>query len=173
MQILTKMIGVALAATLVGCSTAYQSNSLTGGYSETQLAPDVFRVSFRGNGYTTPERAQDYALLRASELTLEKGYTCFALVDEKNSTTTQGVTTGGSAYTTGTAYQYGNSVNYSGNTTYVPGQTITIRKPTSSVMVRCFKTKPEGIFTFDAAFLQNSLREKYKIKPAATKSQPK
>jgi hypothetical protein len=166
---------VVLTATwfLAGCATSYQSNSLTGGYSQTQLAPDVFRVSFRGNGYTTPERAQDYALLRASELTLEKGFTCFALVDEKSSTTTQGITTAGSAHTTGTAYQYGNSVSYSGNTTYVPGQTITIRRPTSGVMVRCFKTKPEDIFTFDAAFLQNSLREKYKIKPAAPKPQPK
>ena len=159
---------VVLTATWVfaGCATSYQSNSLTGGYSETQLAPDVFRISFRGNGYTTPERAQDYALLRASELTLEKGFTCLALVDEKSSTTTQGITTAGSAQTTGTAYQYGNSVSY-------PGQTITIRRPTSGVMVRCFKTKPEDIFTFDAAFLQNSLREKYKIKPAATKPQPK
>jgi hypothetical protein len=31
-------------------------------------------------------------------------------------------------------------------------------------MVRAFQTKPEGFFTFDAAFLQQSLKQKYRIK---------
>ncbi len=50
---------------LSGCATSYQQRGFAGGYSETQLAPDVFRVNFEGNGYTSSERAQDFALLRA------------------------------------------------------------------------------------------------------------
>ena len=61
---------LSLALVLSGCATAYQSNSLTGGYTDTQLAPDVFRVSFSGNAFTSNDRVQDFALLRAAELTL-------------------------------------------------------------------------------------------------------
>ncbi len=67
---------------LSGCATSYQQKGFTGGYSETQLAPDVFRVNFQGNGYTSSERAQDFALLRAAELSLERGFRYFALLDE-------------------------------------------------------------------------------------------
>jgi hypothetical protein len=75
-----------LALALGGCATAYQPTGLEGGYEETQLAPDVYRVSFRGNAVTEPERAQDFALLRAAELTLQNGYTHFAVSSEQAST---------------------------------------------------------------------------------------
>ena len=37
-------------AVLAGCATAYQPEGLTGGFDETQLDRNVFRVSFKGNG---------------------------------------------------------------------------------------------------------------------------
>ncbi len=41
------------------------------------------RVSFSGNGLTSPEIAYDYALLRASDLTMANGYAYFAIVKEE------------------------------------------------------------------------------------------
>ncbi len=41
-----------------GCSTSYQSDSWTGGYSEIQLADNIYKVSFRGNGYTSRKEHQ-------------------------------------------------------------------------------------------------------------------
>jgi hypothetical protein len=155
---------VPLAVCLSGCATSYHSKSYTGGFSETQLAPDVFRVYFRGNGYTSGERAQDFALLRAAELTLQNGFTDFAILDENNSTTTQSFTTPGQAYTTGSGYANGNMVSYSSFTTYTPGQTYTFYKPQSGIVIKCFQAKPDGISSFDAAFLQQSLKKKYGIK---------
>ena len=55
---------------LVACATAYQPQSFSGGFSETQLDKNVFRVSFKGNGYTNAERAEEMALLRSAELAL-------------------------------------------------------------------------------------------------------
>jgi hypothetical protein len=144
-----------------GCATSYQSTSFTGGYSETQFAPDVFRVYFRGNGYTSGERAEDFAMLRAADLCLQHSFTCFALLNESSSTSTSAVTTPGYAYTTGSAYAYGNSATYSGQTFYSPGQTILIHKPHAGLLIRGFQMKPDGIYTFDAAFLQQSLKQKY------------
>ena len=47
------------------CATTYQSEGLTGGFSETQLDENIFRVTFYGNGYTGKERVTDFALLRS------------------------------------------------------------------------------------------------------------
>lgn len=154
---------VTVAVLVSGCATSYQSTGLTGGYSETQLAPDVFRIYFRGNGYTSGERAEDFAMLRAADVCLQHGFNCFALLDESSSSSTSAITTPGYAYTTGSAYAYGNSATYSGYTTYSPGQTILIHKPRAGLMIRAFQTKPDAIFTFDAAFLEKSLKQKYHI----------
>lgn len=172
------------AVLISGCATSYQSSGITGGFSDTHYAPDIFRVVFRGNGYTTDERAQDFALLRASALTLQHGFTCFAIVDENNTPSVSSYTTPGHAETTasGTSYDSGNFYfnpnggSYSGtssahvttSTTYTPPQTYEIYRPHTGLLVRAFVAKPDGIFTFDAAFLQQSLRDKYKIKPPSS-----
>jgi hypothetical protein len=163
MRVSFYLFAVTAAMFVSGCATSYQSTSFTGGYSETQLAPDVFRVYFRGNGYTSGERAQDFALLRAADLCSQHSFAYFAVLDENSSTSTSAVTTPGYAYTTGSAYAYGNSATYNGYTTYSPGQTIIIHKPRAGLMIRGFQTKPDGIFTFDVAFLQKSLKQKYHI----------
>lgn len=164
MKTLTLLLVVATVGWLAGCATSYQRTGFTGGYSETQLAPDVFRVAFRGNGYTSPERAQDFAMLRAAELALQRGFTHLAVVDERSSTTAHSFTTTGHATTTGSAYVYGNRMTYSGYTTYTPGQTYTFYKPKTGMVVQFFESKPDGVFAFDAAFLQQSIKQSYKIK---------
>ena len=67
-----------------GCATAYQSQGMSGGFSETQLDTNVYTVRFSGNGYTSPSKAADFALLRSAEITLMRGYKYFLIID-KNS----------------------------------------------------------------------------------------
>jgi hypothetical protein len=160
---LIQFAGLTACIFIIGCATSYQPNGFTGGYTDTQLAPDVFRVTFRGNGHTAPERVQDFAMLHAAELALQNGFAHIAILGENNSTTTHSFTTQGQAYTTGSAYVYGNYATYSGNTTYTPGQTFTFYKPSTALTFQCFKLKPEGVLSFDAAFLLNSIRQKYGV----------
>ena len=63
------------AALLVACTTGYKPESLTniGGYSEQKRAPGVWQVWFVGNGSTSPEKSDDFALLRGAELCLAEG----------------------------------------------------------------------------------------------------
>lgn len=129
---------------LCGCATSYQSDGLTGGYTETQLTPDTFRVNFRGNAYTSSERALDMAMLRAAELTLLHGFTHFQIIDERNTTR---------ASTWGQTYYSGRLTTYHNHTIY---------KPKSGILVQLFKEKPEG-FAYDAAFLQQSLKRTYNL----------
>ncbi len=63
---------------LSGCATAYQKTSLTGGYEDVDLGGNRYKVTFVGNGYTSDQKAIDFARKRAGELcakgfdTLEK-----------------------------------------------------------------------------------------------------
>lgn len=152
------------AALLASCATPYQSSGFAGGFEETRLAPDVFRVSFAGNAYTRTQRAQDLAMLRAAELTLHHRFTHFALLNEQNEVAQQQFQTGGYATTTGTVYGVGQTAYYSGQTYYNPGQTITMNKPRTAILIRCFRSDPKVEMAFDAAFLKHSLKTKYKIK---------
>ena len=136
---------------LSGCATSYQKVGLKGGYSETQLAPDLFRVNFNGNGYTSSERAQDFALLRAAELSLQRGVRYFALLDESSSNDFSTYTTSGSAWTNGTYM------------TYQPGQRYFITKPHVGFPIKGFPNKQSNIYTLDAEFLQQSIKQKYNL----------
>lgn len=51
------------------------------GYSESKLSNDQYRVSYTGNTNAPLELVQDYALLRAAELTVAQNYDWFEIAD--------------------------------------------------------------------------------------------
>lgn len=162
-------------------ATPYQKAGLRGGFTETRLAPDVFRVMFKGNAFTSMERAQEFTLLRVSELCFDSGYGYFAVGQEANRVTTQTIQTApATSHTTGSStgsehgrftasgpgvgYTGSSSSTYSSTTTHTPARFATLFRPNSFMLVRCFKQKPSDRNVFDAAFLINGLKTKYKIK---------
>ena len=151
-----------LILVLSACATPYQKVGFGGGFSETQLSENVFRVSFVGNGYSRGERAEDFALLRCAELALEIGFSHFALADSKSATSTSTYTTPTTSYTTGNAYVSGSAVYGNASTNTYGGQTMFISKPSATNTVVMFKGKPDiqGI-AFDARFIYDSIRKKY------------
>ena len=66
---------------LSSCATSYQSSGFTGGYVDTQLSETLWKVSVGGNGSTSQSKIGDIALLRASELTIDKGYKYFIIAN--------------------------------------------------------------------------------------------
>lgn len=72
---------------LAGCETAtpYQplnpSATQAGGYTETKIEQDRWRVAFHGNSMTSRETVETYLLYRAAELTVNQGYDWFETVD--------------------------------------------------------------------------------------------
>jgi hypothetical protein len=73
---------VAAAVTLASCATPYQERGILGGSDVKELRPDVYRVSFGGNGYTTRESVQVYWLHRCAEVAIEKGFTGFEILSD-------------------------------------------------------------------------------------------
>ena len=88
---LTRLAGAAalalLAAGCAGKPTPYQpissASKIAGGYSETRLSADHFRVTFVGNSFTSRERVEASLLYRAAELTLQERYDWFMIEDRE------------------------------------------------------------------------------------------
>ena len=82
-------LGLAASLALASCATTptpYQPASDSrgeGGYSERQIAPDRWRVTFAGNALTSRETVEGYLLYRAAELTLAQGNDWFEIMDRQ------------------------------------------------------------------------------------------
>jgi hypothetical protein len=78
-------IGALLVAVLLsGCvATAYHALSFSGGYKDTKIAEDRYKVHFEANGWTSADTARTYLMYRCAELTLSLGYDSFLAPDLK------------------------------------------------------------------------------------------
>lgn len=150
------------AIAMIGCSTQYQPEGFTGGFNDTQLSKDVFRISFTGNGYTSSDKVGDFVLLRAAELSMKNGYRYFAVIDGKE-------TAAHSSYTTPTTYQtyghvnnYGDTMSYSGTTYARGGQTFDATRHKNTIIIKCLVDDKQG--GYSAEFISKNIKAKYKIK---------
>lgn len=161
-----------------GCSTGYHANGFTGGFEDVEYQPGQFRIAFRGNGYTSSQRASDMALLHAADVCLQHGYPYFVIVGAKEGVDTSSFSTPGTATTYGTANAqttgYYSGGYYSGNTSasgysttvYNPGQTFYVNRPHSDLVIQCSTNRTSA--SFNASALQFNLRQHYHIKAPET-----
>jgi len=77
---------------LAGCTTAYRPDQGRGGYSETALSEDSYRVQFRGNRQTSGDRAHELLLRRCGELATAGGWDGFVVLESTTGKTLQEVT---------------------------------------------------------------------------------
>lgn len=147
-----------LGLILTGCATGYQPTGFGGGYTDLQLGADLFRVAFRGNGYTSAERAADFALLRAAEVALAQGATHFLVLsqgkDEKEFFATL---PSGSGTLTPTGL---------GGYTYSPPNTllVPISKPRVELVIQLLRDPlPSGVPAYSAALIRAQIRQKYNL----------
>jgi hypothetical protein len=80
---------------LSACETAtpYQpvasGNAQSGGYSETRLEANRWRVTFQGNTLTSRSTVENYLLNRAAELTVAQGFDWFETTDRNTDKKTE------------------------------------------------------------------------------------
>jgi hypothetical protein len=158
-------VSLALSALLLiyGCETAHQPYSYFGGggYKDIQLSEDTYKVTVEANGYTSGSKATNLALMRASELTLERGYKYFIIVSSDDNTYSTTYTT--PTTTSLTANVIGNTV-IANSQTY-GGQSYNFSFPTPSLTFVIFKEKP--LLTtaiYDAEITFKSIKKQLGIK---------
>lgn len=158
------LIGVWL---LSGCATPYKPNgfAFNGGFDSLELEPNYFRVVFKGNEKTSRERANDFALLRVSDLMLERNCSSFAVVKSSNDIKKSALVLPATQTSNSTITSYGNTTFAQTNTTPSNiGFIGSLEFPRSTIEARCSNETPNidrGIY--DSKFINNSLRSKYKI----------
>ena len=140
------LIALVLPLLIWGCATTYQPRGFTGGFSDVQIDQNTVRVSFRGNAMTGRETVETYMLYRCAEITLEKGYDYFVLMDSGTDVQHSTHVSPGSYQSTTTVNSMGSgfaTANTSG--TYTPGTVTTYRRFGSNAVIKMFKgTKPEN-----------------------------
>ena len=89
------MVGI-LGLVACGTPTPYQPALDGRGYAEQAIEDDRYRISFSGNTLTSRETAETYMLYRAAEITLQRRYDHFVVVDSgvERRTTFVSTTTG-------------------------------------------------------------------------------
>jgi hypothetical protein len=157
------IVAIFIIPFLFGCATPYQQSGFSGGFTETRIDKNIFKVSFAGNGYTSGNRAYDFTLLRSAELTLEHGYKYFVIIQSSDDTTVSAYRTPTTANTYANAHHYGSISSGQATTTISGGDTYVFVKPGLTNVIVCYKVRPKEGFSYDAVFLFNSLTSKYKI----------
>ncbi|WP_375395020.1 hypothetical protein [uncultured Sphingomonas sp.] len=99
-----KIMFAALASstlTVAGCATETTFRPATGrgferqGYSDRQIEPGRFLVSFAGNSVTSRDTVERYLFFRAAQLTLEQGFDYFVMADRDTKLQSRTYTTPG------------------------------------------------------------------------------
>ena len=154
------LLALAVAALIAGCATPYQNDGLIGGASETQLSATQYRVRFRGNAHTTPDRAADYCLLRCAEIALREGFPCFAIVDER---TRVDHTEWQQPGTYQADLRRTGPNTYRANMTGGP-TTWNYNRPTADNTIVLLGADAKGPSVYEAAFITKSVKARYAIK---------
>lgn len=143
---------------IAGCTaTSYHPLNYNGGYSETQLSEDIYKVNFKGNGYTSAEQASDFSLLRCADLSLANNFKYFYVLSEQQQIDSQ------SYYIPPTTYNYSNGYSYTAG-----GFGGVSQSPLSSYSIKMSNIKDN--FAYDAQFVVDSIELKYSQNKAFVKS---
>jgi hypothetical protein len=97
------LVAAMTASTLMvaGCATETTYRPATGqgfartGYSDRQIEPNRYLVTFSGNSVTSRDTVERYLFFRAAELTLQAGYDYFVMANRDTDRQTETYTTPG------------------------------------------------------------------------------
>jgi hypothetical protein len=140
---------------LSGCATPYQKLGKRGGYSDEKINEHVYRVQFQGNTHSKDELVYKYFLKRSAELTLEKGYNYFIIVNTEDKSKTAVVSQEGTAQTRKPV----TTVAYSGDVDFIPTEYKNISKHIIEGKIALFKEGEEPIDAFKAQDVLKSIRK--------------
>lgn len=150
---------------LTQCASRYQSQTFTGGYSETQLESNVYRVDFNGNGFTSKARAIDLCLLRCAELCKKAGYSHFIIVENETSLRKVNLSSSSTSNSTYTVNKYNNTSYVQGSTTTSGGDNYVYKPGTSNTVVFMDgKSTNNNEISYNADIIIKSVKSKYKLK---------
>ncbi len=84
MKIPCYTIGLLFCVLLTSCSTYQPYSDVLGyGYTDTQLAPDIYEINFVGDTSETMTSAKRLAMYRAAHIAFQRGYPYFEIINSR------------------------------------------------------------------------------------------
>ncbi len=87
MKIPTKLNSLIFGLLLIcisGCGSTYGPRGVLGGYEEKEIGKDMIEVRYYGNQHVSVQKTMDRLLYRCAEVTLERGFDSFVLMEDKS-----------------------------------------------------------------------------------------
>ena len=69
---------------ILGCASSYGPKGAMGGYEESSVGENMIEVRFYGNQHTTKEKMIQMLFYRCAELTLNKGFDSFVVLQDQS-----------------------------------------------------------------------------------------
>jgi hypothetical protein len=160
------LLAIIIAAIVSGCATAYQPIGYAGGFYHQKVSENAYIIGFSGNGFTSNERANDFAKLRAAEIGKKLGFSHFVIDGTLDKSGIDTINTGSTTTTSGNLYGYGNSASFYG-TSYTTNNTTRVYKPGVEIGILYSEGIPQGrhLEVFVVQDVLNELKAKYNITP--------
>jgi hypothetical protein len=169
MNRLLSLIAVAVTIVVAGCLTPthYQpTKEGEGGFWDRQVGWNQFEVIFAANGATTQQQAADFAVLRASDIGIRRGYRYMVVDNVNNQSSRNTVPITFPGRTTGSAFAANGWTTFNATTT--PPTTIdyTIVLPSFRYLVTFHHTIPVTFKNvYDVYKLRDEMCQKYRLSP--------
>ena len=161
MRFLTIIVLTALTAgcvTAVGTSYGPAVDAKGYGYEDSRIEEDRFRITFRGDGATSAEAVEDFALLRAAELAIENDFEWFRIVSQNTQAEDRGGVGVGAGFGSGSYGRRGGvNVGVGGDLGTIGGR----RFFTTRLEVLCGRgPEPEEGEVYNARQVAGAIRER-------------
>ena len=145
---------------IVGCTTTQEYNYTVDGSSLVQLNDNIYKLTLGGNAFMSESKVKDFALLRVSEVALEKGYKYFEVIENEttekiikfnNSSTTQ---------TAGNARTIGNNTNFNA-ISRTSNNGAELEKYKSEILFKLLDSSNEEGISYNAQMIFDNYASKY------------
>ena len=170
-------LSVIAAISLSGCATT-PSKPLTfdqlGRYSTTPLNNNTYRIGFQARPNMSFGTAEEIALLKAAQTTVQNGFQFFRVLNDPSNRTQQPPRQA-IVYPTPSYYPYGYYRRYPGfwpDPFYDRPYTVTLDPAQVAYTIECFKAGQAPSNAFDARLILQSLGTKYGLSPSGAVLQP-
>lgn len=144
--------------------TTYKKMGFTGGFDETRLGENIWRVNARGNAYASEDLIANMVMMRSADLAFQNGFSHFAFASGSTSSKTGVIYDPGTTYTTGNENTFGNSATYNATTQSIGSSFTYYSKPSAQNTVVMFREKPKNFngIVYATSFICRNLGKKLK-----------
>lgn len=154
---------VLTALVLGGCATTPSKplnfNQL-GHFSTTPLNAQSYRISFQARSNLSFATAEEITLVRAAQVTLQRGFQYFKVMDDPSNRSQQAPRQA-VVYSAPVYYPYASRRGYWIDPFYDRPQVVDVDPVQISYSIECFQTQEAPREAFDARLILQSLGEKY------------